>query len=170
MSNHWFSDSGDDGTQTDSDGTDTTIDGSEYLALESLGIGWLADVGGVLRAFGKRPIQFVAGAIFTLFLNGVEEMITALLRAISTLGDSAASVPTLMASVLTDAGSAAGMAIIESIRLVNEPLLAAAQAAGPLAPIVGTAIVAGELVVVVWVGQLLVRVLLDIVPGLGGLV
>lgn len=158
---------GSDGSTSDDGTTDTT---SNSFALQSLGLGWIAQYEDVLRAFGKRPVQFVAGAIFTLLLDGVEEMMTAILTAILALGDSVASVPTLVASVLTDAGSTVGMSIIETIRLVNEPLLAAAQATGPFAPLVGTAIVAGEVIVVVWVGQLTVRVLLDTIPGLGGLV
>lgn len=157
------------GGTTDSDTTTDTTSGAS-LTLQGLGIGWVAEYESVLSGFGKRPVQFVAGAIFTLLLSGIEEMVTALLAAVIALGDAVASIPTLVSSVLTDAGSATGLTIIETIRVVNEPLLTAAQATGPLAPIVATAIVAGEVIAIVWVGQLTIRVLLDVIPGLGGLV
>lgn len=164
-------DPGDDGDTTTDSTTDSTdgTSGAATTALEGLGIGWIATYDDVLKGFGKRPIQFIGGAMLTLLLNGFEQLTVSLLDAVLAVGDSVASVPTLTASVLTDAGSSTGLLIIDLIRAVNEPLLTAAQAAGPLAPVVGTAIVAGELVVVVWVGQLLVSVLLDIIPGLGGL-
>jgi len=156
----------DSGSTTDSTTTDSQVNDA---VLSGLGLGWLAEYDDVLKAFGKRPVQFVAGAIFTLLLNGVESIVESLLGAVLALGDAVAAVPTLSAEVLTSGGAALGTVILDTIRLVNEPLLTAAQAAGPLAPVIGAAIIVAEIVAVIVVARAALRIILDLIPGIGGL-
>jgi len=161
-------DSGGSGGGASDNTTSTTSDVNE-AALRGLGLGWLAAYEDVLRGFGRRPIQFIAGAILTIVLGGAETILLALLGAVRALGDAVAALPLTAAGVLTDSGGAVGSALLSSISGINGALLNAVQLAGPAAPAVAAAIIVVEVAVAVVLLRTLARVVIDLIPGGGGL-
>lgn len=140
-------------------------------------------------SFAKRPRSFILGAVLTTLLEVVTGIVTTLIAAINLVltgdagtGDQSriigiADIPGLIADSLIAAGSATGDAVLNAIEAVNAPLLNAAAGAGPLAPVAVFGVIAIETVVVVVVItdvlppilQRILAVILDVLPGGGGL-
>lgn len=131
-------------------------------------------------AFANNPRNFVLGAVLTALLEGLFSVVTTLLEAIQLVfvGDSItttegawgiADIPLGVAELLAGVGGEAGETVIGAIAAANDPLFTAAQTAGPLAPVLVVGVIVIEVLVLLFVGDRLLRVILDIVPGAGGL-
>ena len=137
----------------------------------------------VLSAFASNPRNFILGAVLTSILEGVFGVVTTLVDAVLlALGGSRpfeyspaeaqwglADVPPLIADYLTDSGSTVGGAVLDAVQALNDPLFNAAGAAGPFGPVLAAAIVAAEVIALLWIGERIIRVLIDAIPGGGGL-
>jgi len=147
--------------------------------------GWVSEVSGysdLLLDFLSNPRQFVVGAVLTTFLEVVFGVVSQLIDIVlllfggsepgrfnapgETLG--LIDVPVYVADLLVDVGTDTGNAILLAIESMNDPVFALASNAGPATPVIITAIVVGEVIVVLWILQRLVFVLADLLQ-LGGL-
>ena len=135
-----------------------------------------------LSTFLSDPRAFVLGAVITTVLQGVFGVVTAILDAILLI--LAGSQPAVFNGVtesqigladapaaLVDAG--AGVlspdSIIQGIESLNQPIFDAAGAAGIASPVIIALVLVVETIVLLVVLERLVRIALDVVPGLGGL-
>jgi len=154
------------------------------------GIGWSSIAPGfltegsvleTLRRFGRNPIAFVLGAVLQALLGGVEAIVTALLDAIRFLFVGSdptgtdgqlgiADVPLLAAELVTGAGDTVGSAILASTGMYVDAVTETALAFGPLSPVAVAAAIAVTLYVGYHIGMAVIRVVADVIPGLGGLV
>jgi len=140
--------------------------------------------GSVLTSFATNPRKFILGAVLTTILEGVfsifSEGISVLqllflgsAPATSSAGEEVWGIADIIAGVfrvLGDAGLEGGAVIIRTVQSVNDPLYELAGVAGPAAPLIIAVFVSVEVVVVLIALESAVKVLLDVVPGLGGLV
>ncbi|QKY18461.1 hypothetical protein Hrr1229_015950 [Halorubrum sp. CBA1229] len=122
------------------------------------------------------------GAVATTLLEQVFGIVTTILNVIFlVLGGSAPGrlnapgetlglidVPVFVADLLASIGTDVGSAILQAIGSLNDPVFALASNAGPATPVIITAIVVGEVIVVLWLLQRLVFVVADVLQ-LGGL-
>ena len=165
-------------TTTDDDGG-----GGFSVGLDDVGLGFLSGNLSVLRTFVTNPRRFVIGAVATAILEGLFDAVTALIDAVlfifggskpfqfdPTESFGLADIPILIATTAADAGGNAGDAILGAIGTLNSQLFGLAETAGPAAPVITAAVIAAEIAVVAFVGARTVRVILDLVPGGGGLV
>ena len=172
---------GEDGTSTDSidgGGGDGIID-SVTGSISSWGDLTLPDT---LQSFLSNPQGFIVGAVATAILEQVFGIVTTLINLVfRVFGGSAPGrlnapgetlglidVPVYVADLLVDVGTDTGNAILRAIESMNDPVFALASNAGPATPVIITAIVVGEVIVVLWILQRLVFVLADLLQ-LGGL-
>ncbi|WP_255212506.1 hypothetical protein [Halorubrum sp. CBA1229] len=172
---------GEDGTSTDSidgGGGDRIID-SVTGSISSWGDLTLPDT---LQSFLSNPQGFIVGAVATAILEQVFGIVTTLINLVfRVFGGSAPGrlnapgetlglidVPVYVADLLVDVGTDTGNAILIAIESMNDPVFALASNAGPATPVIITAIVVGEVIVVLWILQRLVFVLADLLQ-LGGL-
>lgn len=142
-----------------------------------------------LKQFLKSPSGFILGAVLSTLLDGFEGVLASILDGISLVfvGNAPgtegllglADIPLLIGELAVGAGrqigGTAGSGVVEPSGLLGviatlvESGLSAAELAGPLAPVVLTT----EAVLVVYVllllFQRLVSVVLDVIPGAGGL-
>jgi hypothetical protein len=145
----------------------------QYLAVTG-------DVAETLKRFGKQPLAFTLGLFLNYILGGAEDVLVSLLDAIWFLfvGDSAGStdghwgvedVALYPMELVVGAGDTIGSGIIEKVGMVTESMVSIALQFGVLAPVV-LAFEIAIVLVVFWLGlRTLVRVALDIIPGLGGI-
>ena len=172
---------GEDGTSTDSidggggDGIINSVTGS----ISGWGDLTLPDT---LQSFLSNPQGFIVGAVATAILEQVFGIVTTLINLVfRVFGGSAPGrlnapgetlglidVPVYVADLLVDVGTDTGNAILLAIESMNDPVFALASNAGPATPVIITAIVVGEVIVVLWILQRLVFVLADLLQ-LGGL-
>ena len=166
----WDPDDGGDGGDDDSGGG---ISGWKDLSLP-----------GTLQSFLDNPRNFILGAVLTSILEGVFSIVSTILDALLlAFGGSQpfsyspyedqwglADVPPLAADYVIESGDVAGTAIFDAIRSLNDPLFNAAGAAGPFGPVLVAAIVAAEVIALLWIGERVLRVIIDVIPGGGGLV
>ncbi|QKY18435.1 hypothetical protein Hrr1229_012925 [Halorubrum sp. CBA1229] len=124
----------------------------------------------------------MVGAVATAILEQVFGIVTTLINLVfRVFGGSAPGrlnapgetlglidVPVYVADLLVDVGTDTGNAILIAIESMNDPVFALASNAGPATPVIITAIVVGEVIVVLWILQRLVFVLADLLQ-LGGL-
>jgi len=136
----------------------------------------------VLQSFLSNPRNFIIGAIATTLLEQIFGIVTTVLNVIFlVLGGSAPGrlnapgetlglidVPVFVADLLAGIGTDVGSAILQAIGSLNDPVFALASNAGPATPVIITAIVVGEVIVVLWLLQRLVFVVADLLQ-LGGL-
>ncbi|WP_241982725.1 hypothetical protein [Halorubrum sp. ASP121] len=140
---------------------------------------------GVLYRFASAPQGFILGALLEPLISGVDSLVTQVLDLIvlvfqgdgpglvGTLG--LADIPLFIGDTLIGVGSALGGSAIEGTGILGivdtiiEALVSFATIGGPLAPI----ILAGEVVLVVYtvafIGQRIILVIADAVPGLAGI-
>ena len=137
----------------------------------------------VLLRFASAPQGFILGAILTPILSGLNDVVVRILDLIVFVfnGDGPGLVGTygladiplfigtnLVAIGSTIGGSASGGGLLGILSRIVDAGTAFASAGGPLAPI----ILAGEVVavtyVLAWVGQRVILVIADAVPGLAG--
>ena len=138
----------------------------------------------VLSAFAGNPRRFILGAVLTTILDGLFNIGTVIIDGLLLgLGGSQpfgfseteatwglADVPFLVANTLTGAGSTIGTDIVQALLGLNEPLFSAAETAGPLAPVLVVTVVVVEAAIVLLIGERAIRVVIDVIPGGGGLV
>jgi hypothetical protein len=172
---------GEDGTSTDSidgGGGDGIVD-SVTGSISGWGDLTLPDT---LQSFLSNPQGFIVGAVATAILEQVFGIVTTLINLVfRVFGGSAPGrlnapgetlglidVPVYVADLLVDVGTDTGNAILLAIESMNDPVFALASNAGPATPVIITAIVVGEVIVVLWILQRLVFVLADLLQ-LGGL-
>lgn len=169
---------------TDDDGS-TSISGENLLVLKSLGIGWLADIGGVLRAFGNSPAGFILGVASSMVLGGIETIVTTLLDGVlilfvgsepgleGTLG--LADIPLFVGTQLTAVGSWIGTGsattpgVLDAANAMTTALINLTSSFGPLAPIMLALIVSGMGIAAAWLARKLLEIAADVVPGGGAL-
>lgn len=135
-----------------------------------------------LQSFLSNPQRFIVGAVATAILEQVFGIVTTLINLVfRVFGGSAPGrlnapdetlglidVPVYVADLLVDVGIDTGNAILLAIESMNDPVFALASNAGPATPVIITAIVVGEVIVVLWLLQRLVFVVADLMQ-LGGL-
>lgn len=162
-----------------SGGSDTT--NGDTGGGDDSSLGGLLAYKDVLTTFAASPAGFILGAILSELLGGIEAIISLFLDAIrfmfvgsdgvpsstGTLG--IADVPVYMASLLGDAGSQLGAAVMTTTQTVTGALVDVAVASGPLAPVVLSMELAVLMVVSAVVLRTLIEIAADVVPGLGGL-
>jgi hypothetical protein len=140
----------------------------------------LSDNKDVLQDFLKQPTSFVLGSILSIILGGVEAMVESLLDAIwfVFVGDEAGStegamgledIPLTAANLIVGAGETLGMPVLEITDTVFSTIADIALLAGPFAPFVLTIGAALAVAVYFVLLRTLIRVVLDVIPGLGGL-
>lgn len=152
------------------DSTDSTTSTSRAATFETIAPAWLANNLQALRVFLSNPLGYIAGAGLAVGLAGVENIMQAVLGAIFAVFDAAAFALTLNGGAILDLGADVSSVLLNGIVSANDLLLGVAQATGPFAPIVGTAILVGEMVAALWLLERGVRVVIDVFPGLGGLI
>lgn len=174
------------GTGGGGSGDDSTTDDS---TSDDSGGGGGGDGGGgrftlpsTLSTFADNPQNFILGAVLAGAVEWLFGLVTLALDTIllilagseptrfnapnETLG--IADVPVAIADSIGGAGDTVGSGIIAGIESFNEPIFTATAFAGPLSPIIVTAVVALETVVVLWLAQRAVYVAADLLQ-LGGL-
>jgi len=137
-----------------------------------------------LQSFIGQPRRFVLGAVFSAlvagltgaFGDGIDAIRLVFLGSAPTrsfpaeeswgIVDMLLWIPRGIGGI----GSSLGGEIVGLIRGINEPLLTLAADGGVLAGVIVTAAIVVEMVVVLFVLERLARVLIDLVPGLGGLI
>lgn len=175
---------GDDGSSGGSGGGGSSPPGFGAIAPD-----WLSNNLSALQAFLSNPRNFVIGAVVTTILETVFGFVTLAVDTIllilagsepSTFNAEGESlglvdVPVAAADLLvgvitpTTTGSLTPAdQILSGIEAFNEPLFAAASFAGPLSPIVITAVVAGEVILALVITRRVLFVVADLVQ-LGGL-
>ncbi len=178
------SDDGDDSTTDPGTDDGTTDDPVFSTGFEAIAPNWLTGNAGILSSFLNNPRKFVVGAVLTAVLEGMFSIVSEAIRIIQLflLGSSPATsssdesvwgVVDIVAAVprlLGGAGFEIGTTIIESIQALNQPIIEAAGTAGPLAPVILAVAISAEMIVVVLTIEYVIRILADVVPGLGGLV
>lgn len=163
-------DSGGGGTTDSTDSTTSTDSTSRSISFEAIAPAWLADNLQALRVFLSNPLGYIAGAGLAFGLAGLESITEAVLAAVFSVFDAVTFVLTLNGGAVLDLGGDLSSIVLNGIVSANDVLLGAAQATGPFAPIVGTAILVVEAILALWLLEQAVRVIIDIVPGLGGLI
>jgi hypothetical protein len=184
---------GDDGDSGGSGGSGGSSGGSGGndgpLGFDSIAPDFLADNLALLQAFLSNPRNFVIGAVVTTILETIFGFVTLVVDTIllvlagsepstfnaegETLGlvDIPVAIADLITGVITPTilpNQTPADQILSGIESFNEPIFAAASFAGPLSPIVITAIVAGEVILALLLAQRAVYVLADFAQ-LGGL-
>jgi hypothetical protein len=124
----------------------------------------------VLSTFASNPRRFIIGAVLTTIVNGLFDIAAVAIQGIQIATDALASVPTQVADTLTDAGATIGTDIYQLVVTFNDPLFNAADTAGPLAPVLVALVVVTETAIVLVIGERAIRVVIDVIPGGGGLV
>ena len=168
----------------DNDGYDGGDDGDGIIdSVTNSVTGW-GDLSlpATLQSFLSNPQGFIVGAVATAILEGFFGVVTTGINMIirvflgsnpgefnapgETLG--LADVPVYAVDQALRISGYASTAILKAIESLNEPVFALASNAGPATPLIITAIVIGEVIVVLWILQRLVYVLADLLQ-LGGL-
>lgn len=132
----------------------------------------------VLQAFADNPQGFVLGVVLGTLLSVLEGGVELLLRAItlvfegSSVGDTEgllglADIPRLAAAVLTDAGRGAGLALSGTVAGITRTVEGLAATGGPFAPALVVLIYVVLLGLVAAGAILLLRIVLDTIPGGG---
>lgn len=163
----------DDGTWAgNEDGDDGGDDGGNNggtIGLSDIGLGFLSGNTGVLSSFVTNPRRFIIGAVLTTILDGLFNITAVAIEGIQIGLGALASIPTRVADALTGAGATIGTDIFQVVVNLNDPLFSAADTAGPLAPVLVAIVIVAETAIVLVVGERLIRVLVDVIPGGGGL-
>lgn len=142
---------------------------------------WLQDSSSVLKAFGQSPLAFILGAILQPVLAGLNQAVGGFLSSIRFVfvGSDPAStegmlgfidLPAVGATFLISAGDWIGSATLDGVNLTVSTLLSLALKFGPLAPVALSVELAVVGVVLFVIVRTLVRVVLDVIPGAGGLI
>ncbi|KDS91767.1 hypothetical protein FK85_19335 [Halorubrum saccharovorum] len=137
-----------------------------------------------LQRFARSPQGFILGAILSPLIEGLNDAVVQFLDLIVFVFEGSApglvgtygiaDIPLFVGTHLVDIGAtiggsaAAGTGFLGLVDRLVETAVGFATAGGPLAPI----ILAGEVVVVVWllafIGRRIILVIADAVPGLAG--
>ncbi|WP_281195835.1 hypothetical protein [Halorubrum sp. F4] len=136
----------------------------------------------IIREFIQNPRRLIVGAVLTTLLESAFSVVSRFIDALllifggsqpfvfdapgETLG--IADLPVAIAATIGTAGGSLGRSILSAIRTLNGELFLAADAAGPFSPIVVTAIVVVEILVVLAIVRRIVYVVADLLQ-LGGL-
>lgn len=160
-----------------------SVDGSDDDGLFDGG-GDSFELPTVLKTFATNPRRFIVGAVLTTILEGLFDIVSEALRllemlllgsatATSSPGEEVWGIADIIAAIFRvfgDAGLEGGAVIIRAVQSFNDPLYELAGVAGPAAPLIIAVFVSVEVVVVLLILEYTARALLDVVPGLGGLV
>ncbi len=146
-------------------------------------ISWdvISGVPGPIKKLASSPVAFILGVVLNQLIGGVETITTAILDALLFVfvGDSAtttdgalalADIPLYVAEVLIGAVQPVATGIRTVARTFIDAITSVALAFGPLSPVVLAVAVGVVLVVSYYLMMALIRVALDVVPGLGGLI
>lgn len=115
------------------------VDSGDYGNYDNSGplISWY-DIGNIpkpLRKFIVAPVSFILGALLSVLLDGIEDIVESFIKAILAIFDAIAVIPETAEWVLTTVFGAAGSDIISALDGLFLALETAASAAGPFAPI-----------------------------------
>jgi len=133
-----------------------------------------------VQKFAAGPIAFILGAMLNPLLTSFQNALEALLDAIrlALVGESywttegqkgLADVPLLLSAEVGEAGSKVANPILDTVSTLRIAAIDLADKAGLFEPLVLSIEIAVVLVVLFFAARTTVRVVLDIVPGLGGL-
>lgn len=109
-----------------------------------LSVYW-GDVIGVpepIRKFAIAPVSFILGALFDVFIGGLETVVEAFIDAITSVFEAVASIPESAESLLLDAGGGIGDVILDVLNGMFSTFIEAFSAAGPGAPILAAVVAA----------------------------
>lgn len=152
---------------------DVTVESGDNLysdSFEVLAPDWFTSNAANLKAFATNPVGAVIGAILTQLFIGIETIVEAFIEALLSIFDSFAFIPTTATELLGEAGASLAILVFEGLMGLNDQLIAAAEATGPFAPLVGILFVIGEVILVLWLGELLLKIIIDAIPGGGALI
>lgn len=147
--------------------------------------GWAdLDLPSVLSTFIDNPRNFVLGAVLSALLEGLFGIMTAILDGIIVIlagtqpavFDGAteerigiADLPVAIANAFFSGARPAGEAILSVIESFNQPIFDLAGSAGVAGPPIIAVVVVAEIIAVVLLVERIVFILIDAIPGGGGL-
>lgn len=161
---------GGDGGGGDETTVETDPDSLYSESFKALAPDWFTDNAANLKAFATDPVGAVIGAVLTQLFIGIETIVEAFIEALLSIFDSFAFIPTTASELLLDGGGYVARIVFEGMIALNDELIAGAEATGPLAPLVGIVFIVAEVIAVLWFAELLLKIIIDAIPGGGGLI